>query len=67
MTTKAAKQFAVAAMEARGDNRVVDKRLAQLHGEIYHLKNRITELDEELRIKQSIINKQVAMMGRDGT
>lgn len=54
-------------MEARGDNRVVDKRLAQLHGEIYHLKNRITELDEELRIKQSIINKQVAMMGRDGT
>ena len=49
------------------NNRVQDGRIAQLHSEIYHLKNRITELDEELRIKQSIINKQVAMMGRDGT
>lgn len=43
--------------------RVTDNRIAQLHSEIYHLKNRITELDDELRIKQSIINKQVAMMG----
>lgn len=45
------------------NNRVQDSRIAQLHSEIYHLKNRITELDDELRIKQSIINKQVAMMG----
>ena len=50
-------------MEVQGDNRVADKRLAQLHSEIYHLKNRIAELDEELTIKQSIINKQVAIMG----
>lgn len=45
------------------NNRVADNRIAQLHSEIYHLKNRITELDDELRIKQSIINRQVAMMG----
>lgn len=45
------------------NQRVADNRIAHLHGEIYHLKNRITELDDELRIKQSIINKQVAMMG----
>lgn len=50
------------------NSRVTDNRLAQLHSEIYHLQNRITELGEELAIKQSIINKQVAMManGKDG-
>ena len=47
----------------RWNQRVADSRLAQLHSEIYHLKNRIAELDEELAIKQSIINRQVAMMG----
>ena len=47
----------------RWNQRVADGRLAQLHSEIYHLKNRIAELDEELAIKQSIINRQVAMMG----
>ena len=47
----------------RWNQRVADSRLAQLHSEIYHLKNRIAELDEELAIKQSIINRQVAIMG----
>ena len=47
----------------RWNQRTVDGRIAQLHSEIYHLKNRIAELDEELAIKQSIINRQVAMMG----
>ena len=47
----------------RWNQRVADGRIAQLHSEIYHLKNRIAELDEELAIKQSIINRQVAMMG----
>ena len=47
----------------RWNQRVADNRIAQLHSEIYHLKNRIAELDEELAIKQSIINRQVAMMG----
>ena len=52
----------------RWNQRVADNRIAQLHSEIYHLKNRIAELDEELAIKQSIINRQVAMManGKDG-
>lgn len=47
----------------RWNQRTVDSRIAQLHSEIYHLKNRIAGLDEELAIKQSIINRQVAMMG----
>ena len=47
----------------RWNQRVADNRIAQLHSEIYHLKNRIAELDEELAIKQSIINRQVAIMG----
>ena len=45
------------------NQRVADSRIAQLHSEIYHMKNRIAELDEELAIKQSIINRQVAIMG----
>ena len=47
----------------RWNQRVADSRIAQLHSEIYHMKNRIAELDEELAIKQSIINRQVAIMG----
>ena len=47
----------------RWNQRVVDSRIAQLHSEIYHMKNHIAELDEELAIKQSIINRQVAIMG----
>lgn len=47
----------------RWNQRTVDGRIAQLHSEICHLKNRIAELDEELAIKQSIINRQVAMRG----
>ena len=47
----------------RWNQRVTDGRIAQLHSEIYHLKNRIADLDEELAIKQSIINRQVAIMG----
>ena len=45
------------------NSRVTDPRLAQLHTEIHYLKNQLAELESQLLIKQSIINKQVAMLG----